>query len=94
MEEFKRFLVNLIERVRSKKTIRNHASYLWVLGGELIRIINNDESQRRLPTKKLILKHVDDLGGPYWRHAYNQADHDRYDSVCRQFFKFFVKNTT
>lgn len=92
-EEFKKFLIALIEKGRAKKTIKNHAIYLWILGGELIRIINQDEIERRLPIKKLILKHVDDSGGPYWCHADNEADHDRYDSVCRQFFKFFVKNT-
>jgi hypothetical protein len=91
-EEFKKFLIELIEKGRAKKTIKNHAIYLWVLGGELIRIINGDESERRLSAKKLILKNVDDSGGPYWCHVYDEAEHDRYDSVCRQFFKFFVKN--
>lgn len=91
--EFKKFLVDLIEKGRAKKTIKNHASYLCALGGELIRIINEDESERCLSAKKLILKHVDDSGGPYWCHAYDESEYDRYDSVCRQFFKFFTKNT-
>lgn len=52
-EEFKKFLINLIEKGRAKKTIKNHAIYLWVLGGELIRIINQDEIERRLPIKNL-----------------------------------------
>ncbi len=92
-EYFKLFLLEKIEQGRAKKTIRMTGGYLWALGGELIRQINDDESERKLSAKDLILKYVDDDGGPYWRHASNELDHARYDSVCKQLFKFINENT-
>lgn len=91
-EQFKLFLINRIDKGRVKKTIKNNATYLWVLGGELIRAINEDDSERQLTARELILKYVDDSGGPYWRHACDEIEHSRYDSVCKQLFKFIAAN--
>lgn len=91
-EYFKSFLLSKIEQGRTRKTIRMTGGYLWVLGGELIRQINNDESERKLSAKDLILKYVDEGGGPYWSHANNELDHARYDSICKQFLKFITAN--
>ena len=77
---------------RAKKTIRTYAGYLWALGGELIRQINEYENERELSARDLILKYIDNSGGPYWRHAYTEEDHEKYDSVCRQLFKFMTKD--
>jgi hypothetical protein len=52
-----------------------YAGYLWVLGGELIRQLNEDESERGLLVKDLILKYIDDSGGPYWHHARDESEH-------------------
>lgn len=87
VEYFKPFIISLIEKGLSKKTVKLYRDYLWALGGKLIRQINNDESKRRLSARELILKHVDDYGGPYWRHAYNEADKKKYNSVCKRFFR-------
>jgi hypothetical protein len=91
-EYFKLFLIEKIKQGRAKKTIRITGNYLWALGGELIRQINYNETERKLSAKNLILKYVDQNGGPYWRHASNDVDHDKYDSVCKQFFKFLSQN--
>jgi hypothetical protein len=92
-EQFKLFLINSIEQGRAKRTIKRYAVYLWVLGGELIRRINEDESERSLSGNDLILTYVDDSGGPYWRHARDEVEHDEYDAVCRKFFKFITQNS-
>ncbi len=92
-EQFKLFLIDRIEKGRAKKTIKNNAIYLWVLGGELIRAINEDDSERKLSARELLLKYIDDSGGPYWRHAYDEIEHSKYDSVCRQLFKFITTNS-
>lgn len=90
LEQFKLFLIDRIEKGRAKKTIKSHGNYLWVLGGELIRAVNEDISQRRLSGRNLILKHINDSGGPYWRHVVSEADDAQYDSVCKQLFKFMT----
>jgi len=91
-EYFKLFLIEKIKQGRAKKTIRITGNYLWALGGELIRQINYNERERKLSAKNLILKYVDQDGGPYWRHASTEVEHDKYDSVCKQFFKFLTQN--
>ena len=91
--EFKLFLLDRIHKGRAKRTIKNYATYLWALGGELIRNLNEDESERKLTAEKLILKYIDNSGGPYWRHAYNELEHEQYDAVCRQLFKFMMEKS-
>lgn len=93
-EQFKLFLIDLLEKGRAKKTIRNYGDFLWVLGGELIRSINEDEDERKLSARELILKYIDDSGGPYWRHACDESEHSRYDSICKKLFKFMTTNST
>jgi hypothetical protein len=93
VEQFKLFLVNRIEKGRTRKTIRMYCTYLWALGGELIRQVNEDEDERRLSARNLIFKYVDDSGGPYWRHACSDENHARYDPVCKQLFKFMLEKS-
>lgn len=94
VEQFKPFLIEKIEQGRAKKTIKTYAGYLWALGSELISRLNEDETERHLSARELILKCIDESGGPYWRHANSEADHDRYDSTCKQFFKFMIANSS
>ena len=93
VEQFKLFLISGIEKGRSKRTVKKNANYLWVLGGELIRQLNENDRNRRLLAKKLILKYIDGSGGPYWRHARDEIEHSQYNSVCKQFFKFIIDNS-
>jgi len=93
VEEFKPFLLYKIQQGRAKSTIRTHQRYLWALGGELISQLNYDETERALSARELILEYIDQSGGPYWHHAYDEADHEKFDSVCRQLFKFMTVNS-
>ena len=91
--QFKPFITSLIKKDLSKKTVKLYGDYLWALGGELIRQINEDESDRLLSARELILKYVDDCGGPYWRHAYDEKDDAKYNSICKHLFKFLTSNS-
>ena len=88
--EFTPFLLALIDERRAKKTVKKYAAYLWVLGGELIRRVSTDEKARKLPARTLILKHIDETGGPLWRHARDEQEHAVYDAVCRRFYRFLT----
>ena len=90
LEEFKLFLIEKIEQGRAKKTINTYTRYLWALGGELIRQINTYDDDRKLTTKELLLNSIDESGGPYWLHAFDELQHRQYDSVCRLLYKFMV----
>lgn len=90
MAEFRPFLLALIEAKRTKKTVKKYADYLSVLGAELIRRVQTDEKARRLAARTLILKHIDETGGPLWRHARNSQEHEVYDAVCRRLYQFMT----
>ena len=39
---------------------------------------------------RAILKHIDETGGPLWRHARDEQEHAVYDAVCRRFYQFLT----
>jgi hypothetical protein len=93
VEQFKPFLIDKIKKGRAKKNINTHAYYLFALGGELISRLNVYQDERRLSAREFILERINATGGTYWRHAYDEAAHDRYDTTCRQLFKFMTMNS-
>ena len=88
--EFRPFLLALTQENRTKKTLKKYADYPWVLGGELIRRVQTDEKAKRLAARTLILKHIDETGGPLWHHARDPHEHKVYNAVCRQLYQFMI----
>lgn len=88
LSQFKLFLLVQIDKGRAKSTLKNHSDYLWALGGEIIRNINTYNHNQNLSGRELVLKYTSEIGGPIWRHAYDENDHKKYDSVCRLLYKF------
>ena len=86
------YLVHLIEKGRARSTLKKHGDYLWALGGEIIRDTSESGLDQNLSAIDLVLGYVDNLGGPYWRHASCEEDQFQYDSVCRALYRF-LKNT-
>jgi hypothetical protein len=82
------YLGHLIDKGRAKSTVKKHGDYLWALGGEIIRDLNENGVDQTVSSFELVLNYVDSLGGPYWQHAGSDADHRDYDSVCRSLYKF------
>ena len=35
-------------------------------------------------------KHIDETGGPLWRHARDEQEHAVYDAVCRRLYQFLT----
>lgn len=89
LEDIKAFLNQQKSRV-SKKTLKIYGDYLWALGGEIIRDTNENEITVDNLDNDFLLKYVDESGGPYWRHAENQRELERYDSICRRFYKYLI----
>src|ERR1700684_4299454 len=61
---FRPFLEHLASTSLSRKTIRKHVDNLWVLGGEIIRDLNEDPSLRRKSIDQILAAVIDDEGGP------------------------------
>jgi len=88
--EFKLYLLHLIAKGRAKATLKKHANYLWALGGEIIRDTNESGVNENLSSKNLVLKYINDNGGPYWRHADSESVLRQYDATCRQLYQFLI----
>mgnify|MGYP006436087411 CR=1 FL=1 len=68
---FRDFIQSLIEKGLRKKTVQKHVDNLWSLGGEIVAEVNMYEDYNGEKGRQLILKNIDELGGPYCKHALN-----------------------
>jgi hypothetical protein len=84
---FRPFLEHLVSSDLSRKTIRKHIDNLWVLGGELVRDMNETPKLRKLRATELLLKVLDEEGGPLIHHG-SEEQQRSFDSTCRKLFRF------
>lgn len=92
LAEFKEYILELIVKGRTKNTVKKHANYLWVLGGEIISDTNENGIDVNLSGTEILLNYIGLSGGPYWRHAFNQSESEQFDSICRLFYKHISKS--
>jgi hypothetical protein len=84
------FMVHLIALGLSRRTIRRHMSFLWLLGGEIIGSVNCHDEYGIPPLLKLE-QSVDDEGGPLCRHLDSGSETDAFDTTCRKLHKFLER---
>ena len=92
VECFRPFLQHLSERQLSHKTIRKPVNNLWVLGGEIIRDLNDTPSLRNAPIDVLVFAAVEDGG----RLPYGCDSEDAlrsFESTCRAFRRFLEQES-
>ena len=85
---FRPFLEHLVTSDLSPKTIQKHVDNIWVLGGEIIRDLNQTPSLRKKPVESLLFDLVDDDGGPLLSHCDSEDQQKSFDSTCRKFRRF------
>ena len=85
------FVMHLIAKGLKKRTIRNHMDNLWLLGGEIIRDVSEDD-QYHVPPIKALRDSVYSDGGPYCRHIDSEREMNSYDATCRKLHKFLETN--
>jgi hypothetical protein len=86
---FRPFLEHLVCSELSPKTIQKHVDNLWVLGGEIIRDLNEDPSLRKLPVERLLHDVIDADGGPLIHNGSEEEQHS-FDSTCRRLHRFLT----
>ena len=87
---FRPFLQYLSERPLSHRTIRKHVNNLWVLGGDIIRDLNDTPSLRHASIDALVFDAVED--GGRLPHGCDSEDALRsFESTCRQFRRFLER---
>src|SRR5215467_4723930 len=85
---FRPFLEHLVTSDLSRKTIRKHIDNLWVLGGEIIRDLNEDSSLRKVPVERVLFDVLDDEGGPLIHGSESEEAQRSLDSTCRKLRRF------
>ena len=84
---FRPFLEHLVRLDLSRKTIRKHADNLWILGGEIIRDLNETPSLRKVPVEELVFNLLEE-GGPLLYHGDSEEQQRSFGSTCRKFRHF------
>jgi hypothetical protein len=84
---FRPFLTHLIQLQLSRKTLRKHVNNLWVLGGEIIRTLNDTPSLRKVSIDDLVFDVVED-GGPLPYGCDSEAEGRSFESTCRKLRRF------
>jgi hypothetical protein len=82
---FRPFLEHLLRQNLSPATVRKHATNLWLLGGELIRDLNDQPSLRNKPVESLVRSALGE--GCFLLHG-DQDEQQSLDSTCRKFRRF------
>nr|VFJ42581.1 MAG: hypothetical protein BECKDK2373B_GA0170837_10024 [Candidatus Kentron sp. DK] len=90
LEIFEAFVAYLDQSGLTKKTIRRHMSNLWLLGGELVRTINLEETYDMSPEDHL-REELNGVGGPFCRHLGSEEEWRSYDATCKKLYKFLHK---
>lgn len=90
VEFFTPFLLHLVDSGLSKRTIQNHVDNIWVLGGEIIRDVNEEPRLRKLTAEQLVRKVIDEEGGPLIHNGWEDEQRS-FDSTCRKFYRFLTQ---
>ena len=72
----------------SPKTIQKHVDNLWVLGGEIIRDLNETPSLRKKNIEQILFDVIDDDGGPLIYGVSSEQQQRFFDSTCRKLQRF------
>jgi len=84
------FLQHLVDSGQAPTTLRRHFGNIWLLGSEIIRQMDYDSSLRFFPGGDLVLKFIDEDGGPVSKHNSTEAELRSFDSSCRKLYAFLL----
>jgi hypothetical protein len=90
---FRPFIEYLASSGLSRKTIRKHIDNLWILGGEIIRDLNENPSLRRKDVAGVLFGAIDDEGGPLIHNCDSEEQQRSFDSTCRKLHRFSSSST-
>ena len=92
VEFFKPFLLHLLTRRLSAKTLHRHRDHLWMLGGEVIRRRHEDDHRRRLPVEQLTFALLEEDAGPLIYPRITEREQRSFDSTCGKFHRFLISS--
>ena len=87
------FLLHLAESELTKKTIRKHVDNLWILGGEIIRDLQETPKLRKKPLSELIDTLLEN-DGPLIYHCESEEQQRSFESTCRKLRRYLNRSGT
>ena len=90
MAVFTPFLLDLLEQGLSRKTRNLHRDNLWLLGGEIIRNINDTPKLRKRPVGELIREAIANDEGPLIHGGFSEQEQRSFDSTCKKLNRFLA----
>ena len=87
---FTPFLLDLLAQGLSRKTRNLHRDNLWLLGGEIIRDLNETPKLRTRPVGALIREIVANDEGPLIHGGFSEQEQRSFDSTCRRLNRFLA----
>jgi len=88
---FRPFIQHVVSSGLSRKTIRRHVDNLWLLGGEIIRDLNQTPSLRKVGVDRLLRDLIHEDGGPLI-HNGSEEEQRSFDSTCRRLHHFLTQS--
>lgn len=88
VEYLKPFLLYLLTTKLAPKTLRSHRDHMWMLGGEVIRRLNDEPPLRRKPVEKVTFDLLEEDGGPLIWPKITEQQQDAFDASCRNLYRF------
>lgn len=83
------FLTQLADHGLVRSTLRRHSHGLWVIGGEIIRAVNDDDDLRAQPPEQLLLAAIEHGQAPYVYSA-TEAEQRGFDATARKLLRFLT----
>lgn len=87
---FTPFLLDLLAQGLTRKTRNMHRDNLWLLGGEIIRDLNDTPKLRKRALKELILEAVANDEGPLIHGGFSEQEQRSFDSTCKKLNRFLA----
>jgi hypothetical protein len=89
---FSPFLLDLLAQGLSRKTRNLHRDNLWLLGGEIIRDINETPKLRKRVVGELVREVVANDEGPLIHGGFSEQEQRSFDSTCKKLNRFFAEH--
>jgi hypothetical protein len=87
---FTPFLLELLAQGLSRKTRNLHRDNLWLLGGEIIRDLNDTPKLRKRPVADLIREVIANDEGPLIHGGFSEQEQRSFDSTCKKLNRFLA----
>ena len=90
---FTPFLLHLTGSGLTKKTVQKHIDNLWVLGGEIIRDLQDTPKLRKKPVSEIVDTLLEN-DGPLLYHCDSEEQQRSFESTCRKLRRYLNRSLT